>query len=95
MTGTPPAPTVVLDGLTGALADIVCGMAFYLHQCEDDEVDLEVAEELSTVLARTLRALPVAERLRFLDHAATRAATSTVPDYQRFLLGLAETLGLE
>jgi hypothetical protein len=95
VTGDGPAPTEALDGLAGALADIVCWMAFYLDQCEDDEVDLEVADELSRVLAAVLRELPVGERLRFLEHASVRASTSTVPDYQRFLVGLAETLGIE
>ena len=95
MTARVPAPTQTLEGLQGALADIVCWMAFYFHQCEDDEVDLEVADELSRVLAATLRELPVGDRLRFLEHAAERAATSSVPDYRRFLIGLAETLGLE
>ena len=95
MTAKGPAATEALGGLTGALADIVCWMAFYLHQCEDDEVDLEVADELAQVLATALRGLPVNERLRFLEHAATRASNSTVADYQHFLLGLAETLGLE
>jgi hypothetical protein len=84
-----------LEGLLGALADIVCWMAFYFHQCEDDEVDLEVAEELSKVLGGALRTLPVRERLRFLEHASVRASTSEVADYKGFLVGLAETLGIE
>ena len=95
MTAKRPATTEALGGLTGALADIVCWMAFYLHQCEDDEVDLEVADELAQVLGTALRSLPVSERLRFLEHASSRASSSTVGDYQHFLLGLAETLGLE
>jgi hypothetical protein len=95
VTAERPATTEALRGLTGTLADIVCWMAFYPHQCEDDEVDLEVADELAGVLATTLRNLPVSERLRFLDHASGRASSSSVGDYQHFLLGLAETLGLE
>jgi hypothetical protein len=95
VTGKGQATTEALGGLTGALADIVCWMAFYLHQCEDDEVDLEVADELAQVLAEALRGLPVSERLRFLEHASSRASSSTVEDYQHFLRGLAETLGLE
>jgi hypothetical protein len=84
-----------LDGLPAALADIVCWMVFYLQHCQDDEVDLEVAEELSSVIASSLRRLPVSDRLLFLDHASARAAGSRVVDYQEFLLELAETLGLE
>ncbi len=95
MTGDPAAPIHALDGLTGALADIVCWLVFYLQRCEDEEVDLEVADELSRVLGQALRGLGVSDRLRFLEHAATRASESTVVDYQQFLVELAETLGLE
>ena len=95
MTAEGQATTETLGGLTGALADIVCWMAFYLHQCEDDEVDLEVADELAQVLGTALQSLPVSDRLRFLEHASSRASSSTVEDYQHFLRGLAETLGLE
>ena len=95
MTRQPAAPTQALDGLTGVLADLVCWMTFYLQQCEDDEVDLEVAEELTRVLGDALRALPVTDRLRFLEHAAARSSSSKVADYRQFLIGLAESLGLE
>jgi hypothetical protein len=95
VTPPPSAPTQALDGLTGVLADLVCWMAFYLQQCEDDEVDLEVAEELTRVLGDTLRAMPVTDRLRFLEHAAVRSSSATVADYRQFLIGLAESFGLE
>jgi hypothetical protein len=95
VTGEPAPPLAALTGLTGALADIVCWLVFYLQRCEDEEVDLEVADELSRMLASALRELPVGDRLRFLDHAAARAATSTIADYQQFLVSVAETLGLE
>jgi hypothetical protein len=84
-----------LDPLTSALGDIVCWLVFYLHQCEDDEVDLEVADELSTMVGERLKTLTVGDRLRFLEHAALRANDSRVDDYQEFLMELAETLGLE
>ena len=95
MTVPSSTPTTALDGLTGALADIVCWMAFYLHECEDEEVDLEVADELTRMLGEALRRLPVKERLRFVEHAAARSATSKVANYQEFLIGIAESLGLE
>jgi hypothetical protein len=95
VTPSPSAPTQALDGLTGVLADLVCWMAFYLQQCEDDEVDLEVAEELTRVLGDTLRAMPVTDRLRFLEHAAARSSSANVADYRQFLISLAESFGLE
>jgi len=95
VTARQAAPTQALDGLAGALSDLVCWMVFYFQRCEDDEVDLEVADELSRVIGDALRRLPMADRLRFLEHATSRAATSTVPDYHDFLVELAETLGLE
>jgi hypothetical protein len=88
-----PAPT--LDGLPATLADIVCWLVFYLQRSTDDEIDETVAEELQEVIAGSLRLLPVWDRIEFLEHAARRAATSQIPDYQDFLLDLAESLGIE
>jgi hypothetical protein len=93
VTRTAPSPRT--DGLTATLADLVCWFVFYLERCEEDETDLEVADELSQLIAATLRAMAAADRLRFLEHAAERAATATIPDYQDFLLELAEKMGLE
>jgi len=96
VTGTHAAPVPDrLEGLSAALADVVCWMVFYLQHCEEDEVDPEIADELSAVIASSLRRLSVSERLRFLEHASARAASSRVADYQDFLLELAEALGLE
>ncbi|HEY2428636.1 MAG TPA: hypothetical protein VGI06_06880 [Acidimicrobiales bacterium] len=96
MTATHPAPVPDrLEGLSAALADVVCWMVFYLQHCQDDEVDPEVADELSSVIASSLRRLPVHSRLLFLEHASGRAGSSGIADYQEFLLELAETLGLE
>jgi len=55
----------------------------------------DVAEELQDVIASRLRLLPVWDRIDFLEHAARRASTSQIPDYQDFLLELAESLGIE
>ncbi len=84
-----------MEGLAAALADIVCWILFYLERCEADEIDVDVAAQLSDVVAATLRRQPVADRLAFLEHAARRATSTAVADYQSFLLELAETLGLE
>jgi len=37
----------------------------------------------------------VKDRLRFVEHAAARSSTSKVANYQEFLIGIAESLGLE
>jgi hypothetical protein len=92
MTAGTPA---TLNGLSASLADLVCWMVFYLERCSPDEMDLDIAESLQQLIADALRDLPVADRLTFLEHATNRAQASSVPDYQDFLLDLAETLGLE
>ncbi len=84
-----------LQGLAASLADIVCWILFYLDHCEADEIDVDVASQLSEVVAGTLRRQTVADRLAFLEHAARRATMTEVEEYQVFLLELAETLGLE
>jgi hypothetical protein len=89
------APAGGLDGLPGTLADIVCWLVFYLQRSSEEEIDTTVAHELLDVIAASLRLLPVWDRIDFLQHAASRAATSQVTDYQEFLLELAEDLGIE
>lgn len=84
-----------VDGLTATLADLVCWFVFYLERCEDEQTDLEIADELSQLIGTALRRMSPADRLRFLEHAAERATSSKVADYQDFLLELAEKLGLE
>ena len=85
----------VLEGLPASLADIVCWLVFYLQRCDPAELDLDVADSLLTLIGDALRKLPVDERLLFLSYATSRASASSVPDYQDFLLDLAETMGLE
>jgi hypothetical protein len=84
-----------LDGLPAVLADLVCWIVFFLQASEGAEVDEAVAAEVVEVIAAKLRALPVSERLLFLEHASARAATSSVLPYRDFLLEMAEALGLE
>ena len=90
-----PTPTPGLEGLEAALADVVCWLVFYLQRAGEDEVDPEVATELLEVVGDALGRLPVADRLRFLHHAANRSVESSVEAYQNFLLDVAESLGLE
>jgi hypothetical protein len=82
-----------LDGLTASLAEVVCWTIFYLERAAD--TDAEVAAELVEMIGARLRDMAVADRVRFLEHAATRATTSMTPAFQDFLLELAEKLGLE
>ncbi|MHB8466127.1 MAG: hypothetical protein ACYDH6_17355 [Acidimicrobiales bacterium] len=96
--GAEPAPAPepeALEGLTATLADVVCWFVFYLERCTPDELDLDVAQSLLNLATDALRTLSVPERLTFLEHASARAQESKVPEYQDFLLDLAETLGLE
>jgi hypothetical protein len=84
-----------LEGLPAALADIVCWTVFYLQRCDDQDIDDAVAEELRDVIASALGRLAPMERVAFLQHAAERASDSKIPDYQDFLLEVAELLGIE
>ena len=77
------------------LADLVCWIVFFLQAADGSQVDEAVAAEVVEVIAAKLRALPVSERLLFLEHASARAATSSVPPYRAFLLEMAEAFGLE
>jgi len=95
VTGKRAAPAAGLEGLPAALADIVCWLVFYLERCDEDEVDAGVAQVLHDVVGDGLRRLPVSDRIDFLQHAAGRAASSQILDYQDFLLELAESLGIE
>jgi len=95
VTGTPAAADTGLAGLPAALADVVCWTMFTLHAGRGDEIDADMVDELTVVIAATLQRLAVADRLAFLDYAAQRAFGSSVPAYREFLLGLAETFGLE
>ena len=90
-----PRARAPLDGLPAALADVVCWILYYLDRCAEEEIDADVASQLSEVVAATLRRQPVEDRVAFLEHAARRATSTEVADYQGFLLELAETLGLE
>jgi hypothetical protein len=87
--------TGALNGLPAALADIVFWTVFTLQQCTDEDIDLQISAQLQGVIASTLQGLSVDDRLALLEHAGARAESSNVPDYQQFLIGLAETFGLE
>jgi len=95
VTAKPVDGRAALDGLGAALADIVCWVVFFLQHADEAEVDPAVADELVRVVGGALGRLPVADRLLFLEHATARSGSSSVTDYQDFLLELAETLGLE
>jgi hypothetical protein len=90
-TGAPAS----LSGLPATLADIVLWTVFTLQGCTDDEIDAQLSTELQNVIGDTLRGLAVSDRLTLLEHAGRRAEKSKVADYQRFLVDLAETMGLE